>query len=127
MPSRRDVGVVIVAAGQGTRIGGSTPKQFVEIGGVPMLLRSIRPFARHPAVLHIVVVLRAPDGRATVLWADADVRWVQAFTPDDLDGRGRAVAVEPMTCPPDAFNSGTDLVVLRPEQSHTGSWGIRPA
>ena len=36
------------------------------------------------------------------------------------------IAVEPMTCPPDAFNSGTDLVVLRPEQSHTGSWGIRP-
>ena len=29
--------------------------------------------------------------------------------------------------PADAFNSGTDLVVLRPEQSHTGSWGIRPA
>jgi aldose 1-epimerase len=63
------------------------------------------------------------------LWGDEAYGWTQVFT-------GRAhphtegttgIAVEPMTCPPDAFNSGTDLVVLRPEQSHTGSWGIRPA
>ena len=66
---------------------------------------------------------------AVSLWGDEAYAWTQVFT-------GRAhphtegttgIAVEPMTCPPDAFNSGTDLVVLRPEQSHTGSWGIRPA
>jgi len=34
------------------------------------------------------------------------------------------VAVEPMSCPPDAFRSGTDLVVLRPRGRWTGSWGI---
>jgi 2-C-methyl-D-erythritol 4-phosphate cytidylyltransferase len=68
VPSPRDVGVVIVAAGSGTRIGGDTPKQFLEIAGVPMLLRSIRPFARHPSVAHVVVVLRAADAAAPPAW-----------------------------------------------------------
>ena len=68
MPSPRDVGVVIVAAGSGTRIGGDTPKQFLEIAGVPMLLRSIRPFVRHPSVGHVVVVLRATDAAAPPGW-----------------------------------------------------------
>ena len=68
MPSPRDVGVVIVAAGQGTRIVSDTPKQFLEIGGVPMLLRAIRPFACHPAVAHVVVVLRAADAAAPPAW-----------------------------------------------------------
>ena len=68
MPSPRDVGVVIVAAGQGTRIGSDTPKQFLEIGGVPMLLRSVRPFVRHPAVAHVAVVLRAVDAAAPPAW-----------------------------------------------------------
>jgi aldose 1-epimerase len=36
------------------------------------------------------------------------------------------VAVEPMTCPPDALNSGTDLITLAPGESWTGSWGLRP-
>ena len=72
----------------------------------------------------VLGVLRAPDGAATALWADADVRWVQAFTPDDLAGRGRAVAVEPMTCPPDAVHSGTDLTVLAPGETWRFSWGI---
>ena len=81
-------------------------------------------FGAVPGPDGVLGVLRAPDGRATALWADADVRWVQVFTPDDLDGRGRAVAVEPMTCPPDALNSGTDLEVLAPGQTWRFSWGI---
>jgi aldose 1-epimerase len=69
--------------------------------------------------------LVGPDG-GVELWADPDFRWVQVFTPDDHPGRGRAVAVEPMTCPPDALNSGTDLITLEPGQSWSGSWGLRP-
>jgi 2-C-methyl-D-erythritol 4-phosphate cytidylyltransferase len=68
VPSPRDVGVIIVAAGQGTRIGSDMPKQFLEIAGIPMLLRAIRPFARHPAVAHISVVLRAADAVAPPEW-----------------------------------------------------------
>ncbi len=69
--------------------------------------------------------LVGPDG-GVELWADPDFRWVQVFTPADHPGRGRAVAVEPMTCPPDALNSGTDLLTLEPGESWTGSWGLRP-
>jgi 2-C-methyl-D-erythritol 4-phosphate cytidylyltransferase len=53
----RDVGVVVVAAGQGTRLGGDLPKQFLPLRGVPVLLRAVRPFASHPEVAHVVVVL----------------------------------------------------------------------
>ncbi|GAA4748347.1 aldose 1-epimerase family protein [Actinomycetospora chibensis] len=72
----------------------------------------------------ILGVLTAPDGRATALWADPDVRWVQVFTPDDLAGRGRAVAVEPMTCPPDAAHSGTDLRIVAPGETWSFRWGV---
>jgi 2-C-methyl-D-erythritol 4-phosphate cytidylyltransferase len=57
----REVGVIIVAAGRGVRLGGLVPKQYRELGGVPMLLRALRPFASHPEVAHVVVVLPAAD------------------------------------------------------------------
>jgi 2-C-methyl-D-erythritol 4-phosphate cytidylyltransferase len=53
----RDVGVVVVAAGQGSRLGGEVPKQFLPVGGVPVLLRALRPFTSHPEVARVVVVL----------------------------------------------------------------------
>lgn len=74
---------------------------------------------------HVRHRLTGPGG-GVELWADPDFRWVQVFTPDDHPDRGRAVAVEPMTCPPDALNSGTDLITLEPGDSWTGSWGLRP-
>jgi 2-C-methyl-D-erythritol 4-phosphate cytidylyltransferase len=55
----RDVGVVVVAAGQGSRLGGEVPKQFLPVAGVPVLLRALRPFASHPEVARVVVVLAA--------------------------------------------------------------------
>ena len=53
----RDVGTIVVAAGQGTRIGGETPKQFQLLAGVPIVLRAIRPFTSHPDVAQVVLVL----------------------------------------------------------------------
>ena len=58
--------------------------------------------------------------------------WIQAFVADPANDkgypdRGRALALEPMTCPPDAFNSGIDLLVLHPGQTWTGSWGHQGA
>ncbi len=47
-----------------------------------------------------------------------------ADLPDPAESR-RGLALEPMTCPPDAFNSGTDLVVLEPGAEHTAAWTIR--
>jgi len=54
----RDVGVVVVAAGQGTRMGGEQ-KQFRELAGVPVLLRALRPFTSHPDVATTVVAIPA--------------------------------------------------------------------
>ena len=54
------VGVVIVAAGKGVRLGGETPKQFLDLGGQTMLQRTVGSFDRHAGVDEIVVVL-PPD------------------------------------------------------------------
>ncbi|TWP50007.1 aldose 1-epimerase family protein [Lentzea tibetensis] len=70
-------------------------------------------------------VLRGPASGVEV-WADPDFRWVQVYTPDGYPDRGRACAIEPMTCPPDALNSGTGLIHLAPGESWGGRWGIRP-
>ena len=51
----------MVAAGRGTRLGGKTPKQYQPIGGVPMVLRALRPFTAHPDVARVALVLPAAD------------------------------------------------------------------
>jgi 2-C-methyl-D-erythritol 4-phosphate cytidylyltransferase len=53
----RDVGVVIVAAGKGTRVGGDELKQFRWVAGKPMLLHSVQAFMARPDVASVVVVL----------------------------------------------------------------------
>jgi len=70
--------VVIVAAGRGVRArqGGADaaePKQFRLVGGVPLLLRSIRPFAQHPRVGPIVVVLPPEFAAAPPEWLRAEL------------------------------------------------------
>ena len=55
------MGAIVVAAGRGVRFGGQTPKQYVPIGGVPMVLRALRPFTSHPEVAHVVFVLPPED------------------------------------------------------------------
>ena len=53
------VGVIIVAGGSGTRMGGTLPKQFALVDGLPILARTINTFARAFAGAKIVVVLPA--------------------------------------------------------------------
>ena len=53
----RDVGVVIVAAGKGTRVGGAELKQFRWVAGKPMLLHSLQTFMQRPDVAMVVCVL----------------------------------------------------------------------
>ena len=68
------------------------------------------------------VTLRDPaSGVGTSLSSDA--RWLQVYSADDIGRVG--VAVEPMSCPPNAFNSGTDLVGLGPGQSYALTASIR--
>lgn len=73
------------------------------------------------------VRLTGPSGRATSLEFDpAELPWVQVYTADHPDPeRNRAgVAVEPMTCPPDAFRTGEGVIRLRGGNSHSVSWSI---
>jgi len=53
-----EVGVIIVAAGEGKRIGSKIPKPFIEIGGVPILTLTLRPFQLIETVKEIVVVVK---------------------------------------------------------------------
>jgi galactose mutarotase-like enzyme len=66
------------------------------------------------------------SGRSLVIWMDERYRYIQAFTGDTLmaDRRRRGLAIEPMTCPPDAFRTDTDLIVLEPDESCTLEWGV---
>ena len=73
---------------------------------------------------HATVGLQGPDGGVEI-WMDAAHRWAQVYTAEELDPPRVAVAVEPMTAPPDAFSSGDDLVVLDQGETRTLSWGIR--
>jgi aldose 1-epimerase len=76
----------------------------------------------------VVVTLTA--GRTGVaLWMDGAHKWVQVYTGDDLPAQARtAVAVEPMSSPPNAFATGEDLVVLAAEgqdgDMHSARWGL---
>lgn len=56
---------IIVAAGQGKRFGGNVPKQFFELGGVPIWLRAIQPFSDLDSVKAIVLVV--PRAQAAVI------------------------------------------------------------
>ena len=72
--------------------------------------------------------LTAPDGDTVELWADDDFRFVQVYTPKNFpaaDGPTQAIAIEPMTAPADALNSGTGLRWLEPDERWSLSWGIR--
>ena len=77
-----------------------------------------------------VTLAHVRTGRAVTVWADATAYpWLQVFTGDSLPAGARrtsGIAVEPMTCAPDAFNSGDGLLVLEPGQQFTASWGITP-
>ena len=63
-----DVGVIVVAAGRGSRIGGSLPKQYLPLAGVPIVLRALRPFVSHPEVRQTVLVLPAEDAASPPEW-----------------------------------------------------------
>lgn len=68
------------------------------------------------------------EGGANV-WMDDRFGYLMVYTGDTLADEGRrrqAIAIEPMTCPPDAFRSGRALIVLEPGQQWDGSWGVQP-
>lgn len=108
------------------------------VEGTDYDFRSSRPVGTTSLDTAYTAVRRDPDGmwrcevaaadRRATLWADGAFEWVQLFTVVARDRLGRpGVAVEPMTCPAEAFNSGTGLLTLQPGDEWTGTWGISPA
>lgn len=109
----------------------------LSVEGSPLDFRKARPIGATVIDTAFSSLERGPDGRATVtlrdpasgrcvsLWVDQSFGWIQAFTGDGLaDRRREGLAIEPMTCPPNAFVSGEDLIVLAPQETHTARWGI---
>lgn len=75
------------------------------------------------------VALASPDGSAAVtLWMDRPFAYAMVFTGDTLtpSRRRQGLAVEPMTCPPEALRTGVGLQVLAPGETVTARWGIQP-
>ena len=76
------------------------------------------------------IALTTPDGaQGVVVWMDRSHRYAMIYSGDTLDAiarRRRGLAIEPMTCAPDAFNSGAGLIVLQPGETHRSTWGIAP-
>ncbi|KRA25067.1 galactose mutarotase [Microbacterium sp. Root61] len=68
--------------------------------------------------------LVAADGRSVELWQGPGFDYVQVYTMDAYPGQALAVAVEPMTAPPDALNSGQGLRWLASGESWELRWGI---
>ncbi|MDE8670241.1 aldose 1-epimerase family protein [Pseudarthrobacter sp. H3Y2-7] len=117
------------------------PTGHERVDGTEYDLRELRQLgARHIDVAYTDLI-RDADGRARVrlvrpdssaaveLWADETYPYLEIFTGDTLpqpDRRRTGLGVEPMTCAPDAFNSGEGLITLHAGQSHTGQWGITP-
>jgi aldose 1-epimerase len=73
-----------------------------------------------------VLEFRGPSGHGVQMKFDKNAKWIQIHTAD-RDGSPygrRALAVEPMSCPPDAFNTGLDLIILKPNDEHSMIWEI---
>ncbi len=72
--------------------------------------------------------LADPDSeRHVTVWVDHTFGYLMVYTGDTLEPasrRRRGVAIEPMTCPPNALATGTDVIRLEPGASWRGSWGI---
>jgi aldose 1-epimerase len=114
------------------------PRRELPVSGTSFDLRMPTPLVAAPAHaaytrLHVAggdVRLTLSDrrtGRAAEVWAEPRFRWAQIYVTDELPGlHGRevAVALEPMTAPPDALNSGVDLQWLGAGARWDLRWGV---
>jgi aldose 1-epimerase len=107
------------------------------IDGAVCDFRSARAIGSLPLDHALTGLTRESDGRAWAhlrsaeaqvsLWAGPNCPWLQVFTSDTLHGdrHRKAVAIEPMSCPPNAFVTGDSLIVLAPDENVTHHWGIQ--
>lgn len=111
------------------RTAAGTDRDFTE----PRSLRGARLdtafTAVHPDFDGISTAVLSAGGSTVTIWAEPDFTWWQVYSSDNFepgsDRVRRGLAVEAMTCGPDAFNSGQDLIVLEPGAAWSASWGFR--
>jgi aldose 1-epimerase len=84
---------------------------------------------RDPDGLARVVFASAEEAGETVIWFDDAYSFLMVFTGETLapSERRRGIAIEPMSCAPNAFQSGEGLVRLEPGETHVARWGIAAA
>jgi aldose 1-epimerase len=73
------------------------------------------------------VVIQHADGSSVTIWQDAAYKYLMVYTGHHLQDFGfpnPGLAIEPQTCPANAFNSGEDLIWLKPGESWQASWGV---
>ncbi len=98
------------------------------IGGA-VLDTCYRDLAREADGRAVVSLEDPATGEGVELWMDRAYGFLMLFTGDALPdeaARRRGLAVEPMTCPPNALQSGEGLVVIEPGETFTSAWGISP-
>ncbi len=99
----------------------STDRDFRD--GHPLGTTAFDTAFTHPATPRWTARLVGPQHTVEV-WGDETMPWVQLYTRPERD----AIALEPMTCGPDAFNDGPThdgLIVLAPGDMHVATWGVR--
>lgn len=111
--------------------------ELADVTGTPFDFRQPRRIGQASADDALTGLARDESGRAWArlagpelmvgLWAGPGYDWLQVFTGDGLgpQRRRRALAIEPMTCPANAFVTGTGLLTLEPGDTVVHSWGIR--
>lgn len=108
------------------------------VAGTSFDFRVARPLGGQRLDDAFTDLYRTEDGRATAtlvradghrveLWVDEHHPLLEIYTGDTLDParRRRGLGVEPMTCPPNAFQSGENLIELEPGGEITTRWGVR--
>jgi aldose 1-epimerase len=107
-----------------------------DVSGTPFDFRGARAIGATVMDHALTGLSRDPAGRAWAtltgpgrelrFWVGEGYDWLQVFSGDALapGRRRRALAIEPMTCPPNALATGTDLLTLAPGDTVTHSWGI---
>jgi aldose 1-epimerase len=119
----------------------SIPRSSEPVDGTPYDFRTSRPIGnlvldtcfadvgRDSDGIARIVLSGPPGGGATTLWLDAAYPYLMAYSGDTLPvaERRRGLAVEPMSCAPNAFQSGDGLARLEPGEVHLARWGISAA
>ena len=130
LPARR----MLLSDARGAPAGAS------EVEGTPLDFRRGRPIGaarldncftdltRDDDHLVRVALTNGERGNGVTLWADESYPYLMLYSGDDRpDVARRSLAVEPMTCPPNAFRSGEGIIVLDPGATFTGAWGLEPS